>query len=150
MNPNQTQVVKTIEKSVEHPVTGAMVTRKATIVLPVVPADFDGIKEMFGGNAEALARAVTLAVNGRLSSLYNARLKGGDVIAALTKVRKNLVKAGLDEETAIAMIRSNPALSQNLSLADLTAEYGNSDIEALFASDKAPATEADTEDDDGE
>jgi len=128
---------RVIEKEIEHPVTGDSFVRKANITWPEIPSDdIAKLLQYFGGSTERIAKALNLALAAKMSSLYNNRLKGGEVMRGIARVRKGLELAGLDKAAIDLMIQGNPALSASVNVADINDDYSAEDIAKLF--DAAP------------
>lgn len=151
MNPNtNTLQTRVIEKEIEHPVTGEKITRKANLCYPPIPTDdAAAIINYFGGNTERIAKALNLALQAKFSSLYNNRLKGGDAMKGIARVRKGLELAGLDKAAIDAMIQGNTALSASINIGDINDSYTSDEIAQLFdveaeAAEAAEAAAAET------
>lgn len=143
MNPNQNgQVTRNIKKEIEHPVTGAKLTREARISYPEVPSDFEKIIDYFGGDAEVAQKALALAVSAKVYSIFNARLKGGKTFTAISKVRAGLKAAGLSDSEVNTIISGNQQLADSVKIEDIVADLSTGDIIALFKS----ASDDDAED----
>lgn len=134
-------VTRTITKEIEHPLTGAKMDRKANISYPAVPESAAEIMAYFGGNEKLLAACIRLAVNAKFSSQYNAKLKGGKGFAAIDRVRKNLIIAGLSPDAALDLLKSNPELAKNLDVSDLDVAYTSGEVAAMFGEDNAGDTQ---------
>jgi hypothetical protein len=137
MNPNTVvtnEVAKrTITKEIEHPVTGAKIERKANISYPEIPTlDIGAILAYFGGSTERVAKALNLALSAKLSSLYNNKLKGGDQMKGIIRVRKGLELAGLDKAAIDAMISGNASLAASVNISDINVDYTAQEIAELF------------------
>lgn len=145
MNPSTASpvVVREIKKTLEHPITGKEFARKATIEYPTVPNDPAALIAYFGGDAQAIANAVTFAINAKLSVAYSARLKGGKGLASLLKAKKALADAGMTPDAIELMIQSNPVLAANLDMSDISEAYTAAEIADFFKSDSEPEPDAD-------
>jgi hypothetical protein len=143
MNPSATvNGTRTIEKEIEHPVTGDTITRKAIIVWPEIPTDdISKILQYFGGSTERIAKALNLALAAKMSSLYNNRLKGGDAMRGIARVRKGLELAGLDKASIDAMIQGNQSLSASINVKDIEDTYTAEEIAKLFDAPAEPGEE---------